>query len=179
MSPISRNILVTLLIGSALSGCSNEADAASGSEFIAENIQGVWACEMENERDGATLSMVGHTTYSPTGSYEATGLGVVYFETPFDQIRWVATSSGSFQVSDDKLTITTKKVEAQRLFPIGLSGVEAETVAQIENDLISPINNSNEQTSDYTITRLDTDRLDTINTDGTAWKCRKKSEANK
>jgi len=175
-----RNMLGTLLIGSALSGCSNEAGAASGSDIIAENVYGVWACEMENEQEGVTLSMVGHTTYSPTGSYEATGLGVVYFDTPFEQIRWVATSSGSFSISSDgRLTITAKKVEAQRLFPIGSWGLDAENLAQVENDLISPINNSNEQTSDYTITHLTTDRLDTIDTDGISWSCRKKSETNK
>ena len=168
-----------LLLNGTISGCSSDADTVSGSNLLPEHLHGIWTCEMQKEQEGVTLAMTGHTTYASTGYYEATGLGIVYFDNPYEQIRWVATSSGSYRISDDELTITTTNVEAKRLFAIGFSDVDEETLTDIENDIIDPINNSTEQTGKYTITLLTDDRLDTIDEDGNTWNCRKDSEATK
>lgn len=154
-----------------LMACTTSAGATSATDAIS----GIWACSMEREYDGSRTLMVGHTFYGPSGEYEATGLGTVILDHEADQIRWVATSSGHYQIDDDQIEYEVDRVTASPLPSIGFEFMSEEERAKFTSDFVMPINDEN-LTSKSRIRSLSTREFAIEEENGALWNCSKAIE---
>lgn len=121
--------------------------------------------------------MVGHTYYGTSGEYEATGLGTVILEHETDQIRWVATSSGKYEIKADTVEYIIGRVTASPLPSIGFDFMSEEERIKFASEFVTPINDENVSTTSR-IRSLTTTEL-IVEEDGATWTCHRTLETSK
>lgn len=166
-----------MLRGAAFSiACFGLCLTASAQSAIANGAQlsGNWTCNMEHAGDGLVLKMTGHTTFASDGRYSATGLGVVHFDNPDEQVRWVATSSGWYDLDGVALSYSGLRIEPRPLPPLGMEGRSIEDVEDLYASIVGSIENEPEGPQTSEILSLDSRQL-VIRTDGDnlIWNCQR------
>ena len=135
-------------------------------------LSGHWTCSMEHTTSDLVLRMTGHTTFASDGRYEATGLGLVHFGDPEDQVRWVARSSGWYNQNGETLIYSGLLVDANALPPVGMIDRTNDEIERLYASIVGSIEPepSGPQTSQ--ILSLDSRQL-VIRSDGEdfVWNC--------
>ncbi|MEO0467342.1 MAG: hypothetical protein AAF216_12440 [Pseudomonadota bacterium] len=152
------------------------AHAQSADPGIADGakLTGSWTCSMEHEGDDLVVKMTGHTTYGRDGRYEATGLGIVHFDDPGDQVRWVATSSGWYAQTGVEVSYSDLEVFPRALPPLGFEDLPMSEVEDLYMAIVGGIVQQPDGPQTSTILELDSRNL-MIKSDDSKhiWNCRR------